>query len=231
MKPSNVCLCYLEQYLEGEQRELIKGCLHLDRLNGYLEAKKLLSKKYGDPYKLSNAYNKKINEWPCIRPGDDLALDRFSTFLVQCQSAMTSLPFLTILSHPHNMQSMVKMLPFPLQDRWRREANRWRVSRQTIPAFAEFVAFVKSEAGIATDPVFSRDALSRVMEPPRTYTDKHAHKSKVIDDRLRPRSYVSSHATAIAANDKITQKANPVCQQCEKAHDLDDCQIYLKKSF
>ncbi|XP_074606450.1 uncharacterized protein LOC141859501 [Acropora palmata] len=126
---------------------------------------------------------------------------------------------------------MVKKLPLPLQDRWRREASRWRVSRQTIPAFAEFVAFVKSEAGIATDPVFSRDALSRVMEPARTYTDKHAHKSKVIDDRSRPRSYVSSHATAIAANDKNTQKANPVCQQCEKAHDLDDCQIYLKKSL
>ena len=231
VKPSDVYLHYLEQYLEGEPRELIKGCLHLDGLNGYLEAKKLLSEKYGDPYKISNAYITKINEWPCIRPGDDLALDRFSTFLVQCQSAMTSLPFLTILSHPHNMQSMVKKLPFPLQDPWRREASRWRESRQTIPAFAEFVAFVKSEAGIATDPVFSRDALSRVMEPARTYTDKHAHKSKVIDDCSNPRSYVSSHATAIAANDKNTQKANPVCQQCEKAHDLDDCQIYLKKSL
>ena len=90
---------------------------------------------------------------------------------------------------------------------------------------------MKSEAGIATDPVFSRDTLSRVTEPARTYTDKHAHKSKVIDDRSRPRSYVSSHATAIAANDKNTQKTNPVCQQCEKAHDLDDCQIYLKKSL
>ncbi|KAK2564317.1 hypothetical protein P5673_012576 [Acropora cervicornis] len=33
-------------YLEGEPRELIKGCLHLDKLNGYLEAKKLLSEKY-----------------------------------------------------------------------------------------------------------------------------------------------------------------------------------------
>ena len=64
VKLSDVCLRYLEQYLEGEPRELIKGCLHLDELNDYLEAKKLLSEKYGDPYKLSNAYIKKINEWP-----------------------------------------------------------------------------------------------------------------------------------------------------------------------
>lgn len=67
MKPSDVCLRYLEQYLEGEPWELIKGCLHLDGLNGYLEAKKLLSEKYGDPYKISNAYIKKINKWPRIR--------------------------------------------------------------------------------------------------------------------------------------------------------------------
>ena len=107
MKSSDVFLRYSEQYLEGEPRELIKGCPHLDKLNGYLEAKKLLSEKYGEPYKISNAYIKKINEWPCIQPGYDLALNRFSTFIVQCQSAMNSLPFLTIHSHPHNMQSMV----------------------------------------------------------------------------------------------------------------------------
>ena len=34
VKPSDVCLRYLEQYLEGEPRELIRGCLHLDGLNG-----------------------------------------------------------------------------------------------------------------------------------------------------------------------------------------------------
>ena len=105
------------------------------------------------------------------------------------------------------------------------------MSRQTIPAFAEFVAFVKSEAGIAMDPVFSRDALSRVMEPARTYKDKYAYKSKVVDDCSRSRSYVTNHATAIAANNENTKEANLVCQQGEKTHDLDDCQIYLKKSL
>jgi len=75
----------LEQYLQGEPKELIKGCLHLDRNSGYIEAKKLLKEKYGDPYKISNAYIKKINEWPHIRSGDELALDRLSIFLGQCR--------------------------------------------------------------------------------------------------------------------------------------------------
>ena len=151
---------YLEQYLQGEPKELIKECLYLGRHSGYLEAKRLLKDKYGDPYKISNAYIKKINEWPYIRAGDEQALDRFSTFLTQCRSAISSLTFLSILNHPHNLQSMVTKLPLPLQDQWRREANKMRVARGAIPAFADFVDFVNAEAGIVTDPVFLREALS-----------------------------------------------------------------------
>ena len=65
---------------------------------------------------------------------------------------------------------------------------------------------MKSEAGKATDPVFSGDALSRVMEPARTYEDKYTHKSKVVDDRSRPRKHVTSHATAIAPMIKTQEK-------------------------
>jgi len=116
---NDVHLQYLEQYLQGEPKELIKGCLHLDSNSGYTEAKKLLKEKYRDPYKISNAYIKKINEWPYMWSGDELALDRLSIFLGQCRSVMSTLTFLSILNHPHNLQSMVSKLPFPLQDRWR----------------------------------------------------------------------------------------------------------------
>ena len=117
VSPNDVRLQYLEQYLQGEQKELIKGCLHLDRNSGYLDAKKLLKGKNGDPYKISNAYTKKINEWPYMWSVHELTLDRLCIFLGQCQSAMSTLTVLSILNHPHNLQSMVSKLPFPLQDR------------------------------------------------------------------------------------------------------------------
>ena len=62
VRENDVRFIYLEQYLQGEPKELIKGCLHLDRNSGYFEAKKLLKEKCGEPYKISNAYIKKINE-------------------------------------------------------------------------------------------------------------------------------------------------------------------------
>jgi len=151
---NDVCLQYLEQYLQGELKELIKGCLHLDRNSGYIEAKKLLKEKYGNRYEISNAYIKKINKWPFIWSGDELALDRLFIFLGQCRSVMSTLTFLSILNHPHNLQSMVSKLPFPLQDRWWREASKRRLARGRIPTFDDFVTFVNTEAGVATDPVF-----------------------------------------------------------------------------
>ena len=221
MKSNDVCLRYSEQYLEDEPRELIKGCLHLDASSGYIKSKGLLQERYGDPYKISNAYIKKINEWPYIRAGDDLALeDRYSTFLIQCHSASTRLSFLAILDHPHNMQILVKKLPLPLQDSWRRQASKLRVSLGKIPAFAEFLKFVKNEAGIAMDPVFSREALSHITLTPLTDCSS---KDKLTNKSKPSRSYISSYATTISTNSTLE------CLLCKEAHDLDDCQAFMKK--
>lgn len=57
------CLYYLEQHLEREPRELIGGCLHMDPSEGYKEARRLLEKEYGDPFKVSMAYVNKALKW------------------------------------------------------------------------------------------------------------------------------------------------------------------------
>ena len=66
---------------------------------------------------ISNAYIKKIEDWPYVKQGDDQALDCSATFLTQYRSAMSELRLLSTLDHPHNIQTMVKKLPLSLQDR------------------------------------------------------------------------------------------------------------------
>lgn len=127
----------------------------------YTKSKKLLNEKYGDPYKISNAYLKKVTDWPTLRSGDDAALDRFAIFLTQCLSAMESLSYLVILDHLQNLQSLVKKLPFYLQDRWRREVTKIRETEKNI-VFAHFANFVKAEAKVATNPIFSRQVLDKI---------------------------------------------------------------------
>ena len=57
---SSDLLYYLNEHLEGEPADLIQGCLHMAPEAGYTEARRLLQKEYGDPYKISTAYRNKI---------------------------------------------------------------------------------------------------------------------------------------------------------------------------
>ena len=201
-------LRYLDQYLEGEAKDLTKGCHYMDPDNGYTEARRLIDEKYGDPYNIFNAFIKKMTEWPTLKPGDDNGLNRFSTFLTQCCSAMKSLSYLNILDHPHSLQTLVKKLPFHFQDRWRRVASKARVGQRNMPSFDSFANFFKDEANVATDPIFSREAL-RIQSSDRANT-----KCKHTNYKVR------SNASKVES-----------CILCKGGHDLDDCEEYLKRSI
>ena len=101
---------------------------------GYAEAKKLLKEKHGDPYKVSNAYLRKVTEWLTLKSGDNNSLERFAIFLTQSLTALESLSYLVISDHPQNLQCLVKKLPLYHQVRWRREVARIREKSKT-PVF------------------------------------------------------------------------------------------------
>ena len=84
-------LYFLDQHLVGEAKELISGCLHMEPDEGYLEARRLLEKEYGDPYKVSSAYMRKLTTWPTLKYDDRPALKSLSIFLRKCNSAMKTI--------------------------------------------------------------------------------------------------------------------------------------------
>ncbi|CAB4008562.1 Hypothetical predicted protein [Paramuricea clavata] len=212
VKSSGARMQYLQQYLDGEPKDLIKGCHYMEPDAGYVEAMKLLNEKYGDPYKVSNAYLKKVNDWPTLRPGDDNALEKLAIFLTQCLSAMESLSYLVTLDHPNNLQCLVKKLPFYQQERWRREVTKLR-EKSKNPAFKHFVNFVKTEAKIATDPIFSRQALDKIGQ----------------DDKSKFKRGSTSKFTSNAT--MMKEESPNSCIACNGFHDLDECKVYLKKSL
>ncbi|XP_064100885.1 uncharacterized protein LOC135211510 [Macrobrachium nipponense] len=59
-------LYFLDQHLEGKPKSLIAGCMFMNASEGYIEAKRLLDKVYGDPYKVSMAYIDKLTKWPQV---------------------------------------------------------------------------------------------------------------------------------------------------------------------
>ena len=141
--------------------------------------------------------------------------------LTQCRSTISTLLFLFVLNHPHNLQSMVSKLPFPLQDRWCREANKIRTVKGEILTFADFVRFVNAEAVIAMDAVLSREALQCLGSTSQSTSDRsdHSNKGKVSGKSKHPGDCtcepfnISNHATDVTADRESNFR---LCKLCGK---------------
>ena len=62
----------------GQPRDVLCGCLYMDSDVGYMEARNLLDKQYGDPYKLSILHLSPINDWPVSKQDDNEGIKRVS---------------------------------------------------------------------------------------------------------------------------------------------------------
>jgi hypothetical protein len=120
---------------------------------------------------IGDAYKKKINVWPKISANDGPALRKFSDFLENCNAAMITIPYLSVLDGPDENQRILKKLPVHLVSRWSRIVDNWlsqddeeiqsglKENGATIkpkyPLFKEFCKFLQREDHIACKPVTS----------------------------------------------------------------------------
>jgi len=154
-------LYYLDQHLVGEPKELISGCLHIEPDEGYKEAWRLLQKEYGDPYKVSTAYMKRLIDWPILKYDDGPALKSFYIFLSKCNCTMKTISHLAVLNHPPNMQAIVQKLPFALQTKWHKNVVKTRHRDGKVAGFNEQVEFLEYAAESTNDPVYGKEVLNK----------------------------------------------------------------------
>ena len=211
------CLFYLNQYLQGEAKELISGCLYADPIEGYIEAKRLLNEEYGDSYKISTAYMNKVLGWPAIKFDDAHGLKLFSFFLKRCNNVMKSLSNMIALDHLSNMQTVVRKLPFTLQNRWRDQVVNMRKKGQPMAKFQDLVIYIDSCAEAANDPIFSKAALEK-----QAYSRDEKRKK---DDGKR--SSFSTKAEQVDFGIQFDRAGSPEsqnqCGLCKNHHDLEEC--------
>ena len=150
-------LYYLNQYLRGEARDCITGCLHMSPEAGFNEALAVLQREYGNPYRVSSAYIDRLSQWTPIKADDSHSLKSLHIFLTRTIHAMSNLPDLQILNHLHNLQMIVTKLPSYLQGKWR----DYVVQLKRTPTLSDLVQFVQRASDAANDPVFGRAALAK----------------------------------------------------------------------
>ena len=149
--------------------------------DSYKNAKRLLTQRFGDPHRVSNAYKVCLRNWSQITEGDSNGLQAFSDFLGQCEEAMKSVEFLNDLNSTEVLKQVSSKLPSYSGVKWCHNAFETRKKSGLVVTFHDLVKFVESEANLATDPVFSPDVL-------KAERGKLHNKYKPGTNRRRPTS-------------------------------------------
>ena len=222
-------LYFLNKYTTGKANDVIKGFITINSSDSYQRAKNLLSQRFGDLHRVSDAYKSHLKKWPQIGEGQSMDLQAFADFLGQCEEAMRSMKFMSDLNSMDVLKQVSSKLPSYSGVKWCRHAFEVKENYGRAVTFPDLVKFAKTEADLAADPVFSPDILKseRKKCPDKdkkpSYTNRrHPPNSNSFATTTRysprgnsPTSWVSSQPR--------------VCPVCSNTHTLSNCEEFKKK--
>ncbi len=139
-------LYFLNKYTTGKANEIIKAFVALNSENGYQEAKKLLSQRFGDPYLVSEVYKAKLKAWAPVNEGDGKSLQELSDFLLRCEETMKTMKFMDDLNSTETLKQISAKLPSYTGVKWCCHAFELRKKKKELVQFHDLVLFVKEEA-------------------------------------------------------------------------------------
>ena len=225
-------LYFLNKYTTGKAKDVIKGFVTLTSGDSYRQAKDLLGRRFGDPHRVSNAYKSRLKNWPQIGEGQSNDLQAFSDFLGQCEEAMRSMQFLSDLDSVEVLKQVSSKLPSYSGVKWCRHAFELKKNHGRTVTFHDLVKFVETEADLATDPVFSPDALKSERKKPSEKDKKAGHKTQRQPPNLN--SMVTTTGDPLRTNtstsDPKGQSKSRICPACSKDHTLSSCDEFKKKT-
>ena len=75
----------LFQYCKGKALKVIKCCAVMSRSAGYVKARALRKERFGDDYKISEMWVKKVTKGPVVRHGEGRCLQELADDLRSCR--------------------------------------------------------------------------------------------------------------------------------------------------
>jgi hypothetical protein len=187
--------------------------------SSYTKAKQLLAERYGDPHRVSDAYKVKLKKWPKVKDGDSVGYQEYSDFLCRCAEIMKEIIYMDDLNSSETLKLISGKLPTYSGVRWCRYAFDIKKNKYRPVVFEDIVKFVKEEAELVTDPVFSPDAMK---------ADRKRELEKEVGKKLKTRG-VNNFDTLASQNSSVKDN-KPVadCVKCLKSHHLNNCEDFRR---
>ncbi len=203
---------YLQQRLDGELRELIRGCLYMNADDGYPKGRELLVNTVTLTwYQSWCTWKQSVNDQPWKQ--------LFSLFLSKSLNAMSFLSHLSELNHPPGMLIVIQNLPniFKISGGIRLAKHVDTQNPGVCWSWRDCLAQLASDT--ANDPVYGRDSGS--------LTDQTTIHNKARKRPNGPSPKSGSFAIWVKHCDKDSVHTCPLCKD---RHNQDDCETFLSKS-
>lgn len=221
----NYKLYYLGEYTSGTAQKTISGLLGLRTEDAYKRARKILKERFGDPFRIYEAYRDKLRNWlPCVTSAE---LQEFSDFLVMTQETMKSVKYLKELESYSTIRELAARLPTYYSNKWRESAKKVE-ARYGEYTFANFVEFTQESSLDANHPVFSHDALTSTRKELERERNPAAGKAKWSSERKDMKR--GRGTTHFNQSDESSCKDPSLCTLCEGKHGLATCKNFLEKT-
>ena len=210
---------------------MIKGFVEMNTGDGYEQAKKLLAQRFGDPYHVTESFKSRLCAWPRVCDGDSAGIQELSDFLIRCREAMKSMQYMGELNSTETLIQMSAKLLSYCGVKWCRYARDRREKTKDIASFSDLVEFVKLEAELATDPVFSPNALKRERNKESCDTSTTPRDNRGRNTRRFPSANSLVTSTRPEVNKNKSKRSQGRCPSCQGNHCLDDCPEFMKRSL
>ncbi|XP_064631672.1 uncharacterized protein LOC135489964 [Lineus longissimus] len=203
-------------------------------MDAFNKAVAILKDRFGNKLKLAKTFRDKIEKWPAIRYGDGKALQNFSDFLSQCETAMSTLSQLKDLDDPTEQMKIVSKLPRSVQDRWLVVVDRIVYGDDCeddadYPPFSKLATFLRKQARIACNPLIDRSkqeadksqTRQENKKPARASASTFASTTTPAENRPTPAKTDNARPQAGSSGPFV-----PKCPKCSEAHYLDMCTAF-----
>ena len=125
-------LHFLSRYVSGEARKAIQGYFMLST-GAYNKSYQMLVERYGNQFKVASSFRQKLKTWQKISSTDSAGLREYVDYLRQCETAMSSIPALSILNDEYENVEMIKKLPGWLSRKWINRIAIYREEEYVLP--------------------------------------------------------------------------------------------------
>ena len=217
----------LIQYCTGKAKKVIENCILLNPSEGYKEAKKLLAERFGNVYKVTNSWIRKVTNGPIIKPGDREALFDLADDLHNCELTLKATGRLNQVNNEDCLVKILERCPGFVKSRWQSRVYDFR-ERGHNPNIEDVRKLVRMVAVEKNDPVFG--AIMERDGSMQTTRDKRMGRPGQVAEKSSNSRHVNFNIQTSADQKPSENEGNARCYFCEGKHKLEVCGDFKGKT-